>query len=51
MIYGTLQMAVEYANHGRIEEWLQLFLRGDGHDVALADGLLLEARQYWGLWR
>lgn len=48
MIYGTLQAAVEYADRGRIEEWLQLFLRGDGHNVILADGLLLEPRQYWG---
>ena len=48
MIYGTLQAAMEYANRGCIEEWLQLFLRGDGHNVALADGLLREPRQYWG---
>ena len=48
MIYGTLQAAMEYANRGCIEEWLQLFLRGDGKNVALADGLLLEPRMYWG---
>ena len=48
MIYGTLQVAMEYANRECIEEWLQLFLRGDGHNVTLADGLLLEPRQYWG---
>lgn len=48
MIYGTLQVAMEYANRGCIEEWLQLFLRSDGHNVTLADGLLLEPRQYWG---
>lgn len=48
MIYGTLQSAMEYANRGCIEEWLQLFLRGDGHNEALADGLLLKPREYWG---
>ncbi len=48
MIYGTLQAAMEYADRSCIEEWLQLFLRGDGHNVALADGLLLEPRQYGG---
>lgn len=46
MIYGTLQAAVEYEDRGCIEEWLQLFLREDGHNVALADGLLLEPRQF-----
>lgn len=51
MIYGTLQVAMEYTNRGYIEEWLQLFLRGDGKNVAMADGLLLEPRQYWGQWR
>lgn len=27
---------------------VQLFLRGDDKNVALADGVLLEPRQYWG---
>ena len=48
MTYGTLQTAMEYADRGCIDEWLQLFLRGDGDNVALADGLLLEPRHNWG---
>lgn len=39
---------MEYAKRGCIEEWLQLFLRGDGKNVDLAAGLLLEPRMYWG---
>uniref|UniRef100_UPI004055E706 hypothetical protein n=1 Tax=Acetatifactor sp. TaxID=1872090 RepID=UPI004055E706 len=48
MIYGTLTQAREYAAQGKIEEWLQLFLRNDGANVVLADGLLLEPRRYVG---
>lgn len=47
--YGTLRMAQEYAKKGKIEEWIQLFLRSDGKNIALADGLLLEKREYLGL--
>ena len=49
MIYGTLTMARQYAEAGRIDVWLQDFLRADGKNVALADGLLLEERHYFGL--
>lgn len=49
MKYGTLTQAKLYNDNGRIEEWLQLFLRNDGKNVALADGLLLEKREYFGL--
>lgn len=46
MIYGTLEVAIKYSDIGKIDEWLQLFLRNDGKNVALADGLLKEPRFY-----
>lgn len=49
MKYGTLTQAKIYHDKGKIEEWLQLFLRNDGKNLALADGLLLEKREYFGL--
>ena len=49
MIYGTLTLARLYAKEGRIDEWLQDFLRADGKNLALADGLLKEERYYFGL--
>lgn len=49
MKYGTLTQAKIYNDSGKIEEWLQLFLRNDGKNTALADGLLLEKREYFGL--
>lgn len=49
MKYGTLTQAKKYNDDGKIEEWLQLFLRNDGKNIALADGLLLEKRKYFGL--
>lgn len=49
MIYGTLTLARKYAEEGRIDEWMQDFLRADGKNLALADGLLKEERYYWGL--
>lgn len=50
MKYGTLTIAKEYQKKNKIDEWLQLFLRNDGKNIALADGLLLEHRFYIGLW-
>ena len=38
----------DYIN-GKIEQWMQDFLRADGKNLALADGLLLEERHYFGL--
>lgn len=49
MVYGTLTQAKEYAKAGKIDEWMQLFLRADGKNLALADGLLEEERYYIGL--
>ncbi|MEK3726145.1 hypothetical protein [Paenibacillus sp. FSL H8-0034] len=39
---------MEYAQRGAIDEWIQLFLRNDGKDIALADGLLCKKRSYIG---
>ncbi len=49
MIYGTLSLAKQYDSEGRIDAWMQDFLRADGKNLALADGLLLEERHYFGL--
>ena len=49
MIYGTLTLAKQYDKDGKINEWMQDFLREDGKNLALADGLLLEERHYFGL--
>jgi len=48
MLYGSTQCATEYAQRGAIDEWIQLFLRNDGKNIALADGLLLKKRYYIG---
>ncbi len=49
MKYGTLTQAKMYHDNGKIEEWLQLFLRNDGKNIDFADGLQLEKREYLGL--
>lgn len=49
MIYGTLSLAKKYDKEGKIDQWIQDFLRADGKNLALADGLLLEERHYFGL--
>ncbi len=48
MKYGSTACAMEYAQRGAIDEWIQTFLRNDGDNTALADGLLLENRYYIG---
>ena len=47
--YGVLEIAADYCNKGKLEEWIQLFLRNDGHNIALAEGLLKEKRFYIGI--
>lgn len=49
MTYGNLESAMAYWKADRLEEWIQLFLRNDGQNLALADGLLLEERHYTGI--
>ena len=49
----TLEEAIAYSKEGRIEEWVQNYLRNKEEKYAnpnytLADGLLLEERFYYG---
>lgn len=49
----TVEEAINYSNEGKIEEWMQCFLRDDKENfanpnIALADGLNLEERFYYG---
>lgn len=48
MKYGSTRCAKEYAEEDALAEWIQCFLRNDGKNIALADGLLLEKRYYYG---
>lgn len=45
----TLSSAKEYADAGRLEEWVHLFLLADGHNKAFSDGLKQIDRYYFGL--
>jgi hypothetical protein len=45
---GTLSCAMKYSSEGKIDEWLQKFLNGEGKNKALASGLLHEKRYYLG---
>lgn len=47
--YGNLETAADFCGRNRTEEWVQRFLRSDGHNIALADGLLKEERFYTGI--
>lgn len=49
----TLEESIKYSKEGKIEEWVQSFLRDDkapyaSPNYALADGLNLEERFYYG---
>lgn len=48
MMFGSTKCAMEYAERGEIHEWIQLFLRNEGENIALADGLLQKKRYYIG---
>lgn len=48
-IFGTLSCAREYAEADRLDEWVQLFLRGDGKNIKLADGLAESNFKYMGI--
>ena len=45
----SLSSAKEYADAGRLEEWVHLFLLSDGHNKAFSDGLKQVDRYYFGL--
>lgn len=44
MIYGTLEKAMEYDKQGKIDEWLQLFLRNDGREAGIEES---QFRKIW----
>lgn len=44
----TLSNAIEYADHGMIEDWIHAFLLSDGNNKALSDGLKWLERIYHG---
>lgn len=45
---GTLTSAMEWAQQGRLEEWVHLYLLSDGHNREFSDGLHLVDRQFLG---
>ena len=44
----TTTSAIAHASHGRLEEWVHLFLCNEGCNVPFSDGLKLEPRRYTG---
>jgi len=42
----TATSAIEFVNADRLEEWVHLFLCGEGNNKAFSDGLLLSSRRY-----
>jgi len=44
----TSASAYEYSNQGKLEEWIHSFLCGEGNNIALSQGLMLEERYYIG---
>ena len=43
----TLSSAINFASVNRLEEWIHLFLCGEGNNKAFSDGLKLEPRRYF----
>ncbi|MDR2941986.1 MAG: ParB/RepB/Spo0J family partition protein [Treponema sp.] len=43
----TLSSAVKFANAGKLEKWIHLFLRGDGNNKDFSNGLKLEPRRFY----
>jgi len=44
----TLQTAINYAHQGKIEEWVHMFLLGEGNNIDFSIGLKLEKRCFYG---
>ena len=44
----TLSSAAEWAQMGKLEEWVHTFLLSDGHNKPFSDGLYLEPRIFMG---
>ena len=52
LIYGrTLTDAMAFAREGKTAEWVDLYLRSDGRNVPMADGLRLAPRVWRGPFR
>ena len=43
---ATIEEITEYAQHGQLEDWIDAFLRAEGNNVPLTDGLKKQKR-YW----
>ena len=43
---ATIEKITEYAHKGQLEDWIDAFLRAEGNNVPLADGLKKQKR-YW----
>ena len=46
---GTFASAKEFAQAGRIEEWVHLYLHAEGDNLGLSDGLKKVPRSFFGL--
>ena len=44
----TLSSAVNYAQNGKLEEWIHSYLLSDGHNKEFSDGLKLFDRYFIG---
>lgn len=42
----TSSSAIEFANANRLEEWIQLFLCGEGNNLSFSQGLKMQPRRY-----
>ena len=47
----TLSSAAEWAKQNQLEAWVHAFLLSDGHNKPFSDGIKLEKRFFWGLYR
>jgi len=43
----TTSSAIEFASANRIEDWIHLFLCGEGNNIPFSEGLKLEPRNYY----
>ena len=45
---NTLASAIGYARNGKLEEWIHIYLKSDGHNPEFSDGLKLFDRYFLG---
>jgi len=46
MFEPTTTSAIEHSGQNKLEDWIHLFLCGEGNNKQFSDGLKLERRQY-----